>query len=151
MLVASHRATLLLVFPLLGLTGGATLRTSPTGYQGATLTTVAYRVHRMPEMVAFYTEAFGARFREVDARGIRSQYGRLGSLTLKFVPIRDSVDFENFPVHQLGFEVPNVGAVVEVAQRHGGRVQNPPERQDRRVQAAVRDPDGNTIELYGPN
>jgi catechol 2,3-dioxygenase-like lactoylglutathione lyase family enzyme len=100
-------------------------------------------------MVAFYTEAFGDRFREVNARGIHSQFGRVGWLTLKFVPIRDTVDFEGFPVHELGFEVPDVAAVIATAERHGGRVQDPPERQDGRIHAAVRDPDGNTIELCG--
>jgi catechol 2,3-dioxygenase-like lactoylglutathione lyase family enzyme len=100
---------------------------------------------------SFHTEAFGARFREVHARGIRSQFGEVGSLTLKFVPIRDTVDFEGFPVHQLGFEVPDVAAVIATAERHGGRVQDPPERQGGRVHAAVRDQGGNTIELYGPH
>jgi catechol 2,3-dioxygenase-like lactoylglutathione lyase family enzyme len=45
--------------------------------------------------------------------------------------------------------VPDVTAVIAIAERHGGRVQNPPERQDGRVHPAVRDPDGNTIELCG--
>ena len=68
--------------------------------------TVALRVHRLDAMVAFYTEAFGVRFREVDARGIKSQFGRLGEVTLKLVPIRKSVDFEGFQVHQLGINNP---------------------------------------------
>jgi catechol 2,3-dioxygenase-like lactoylglutathione lyase family enzyme len=121
-----------------------------TNGEPATLATVAYRVHRTEQMVAFYSEAFGARFKEVDARGVRSQFGRVGPLTLKFVPIRDGVDFEGFPVHQLGFEVPDVAAVVAAAVRHGGRVQDRPERLDGRMHAAIRDPDGNTIEVYGP-
>lgn len=117
----------------------------------ARLTTVAYRVHRMPAMLAFYREAFGIEFREVDiGGGLRSQFGELGGLTLKFVPIRDTVDFESFPIHQLGFEVPEVEAVLVAARKHGGQVQDAPRRQDGRVHAAVRDPDGNTLELYGP-
>jgi len=104
----------------------------------------------MTAMVAFYTDAFGARFRQVDARGIRSQFGQIGSLTIKFVPIRDRADFEGFPVHHPGFEVPEVARVIAAAERHGGRVENAPERQGGRVQAAVRDPDGNTIEVYRP-
>jgi hypothetical protein len=35
----------------------------------AHLTTVAYRVHRMSAMLAFYREAFGIRFREVETGG----------------------------------------------------------------------------------
>jgi catechol 2,3-dioxygenase-like lactoylglutathione lyase family enzyme len=140
----------LAILPLLGLLAGGPRRAVPAERPAVSLTSVAYRVHRTPAMVGFYTEAFGARFREVDARGIRSQFGEIGSLTLKFVPIRDAVDFDGFPVHQLGFEVPDVAAVIAIAERHGGRVQNPPERHGGRVHAAVRDPDGNTIELYGP-
>jgi catechol 2,3-dioxygenase-like lactoylglutathione lyase family enzyme len=116
----------------------------------ATLRTVAYRVHRMPEMVAFYTEAFGATFGEVDANGIRSQFGNVGGLLLKFVPIRDGVEFEDFPVHQLGFQVADVEAVLRIAERHGGRVQDPPRRDGGQVHASLRDPDGNTLEIYGP-
>jgi catechol 2,3-dioxygenase-like lactoylglutathione lyase family enzyme len=123
----------------------------PAATRGAVaLRTVAYRVNRMSAMVAFYTEAFGARFQAVDARGIRSQFGEVAGLTLKFVPIRDTVDFENFPVHQLGFDVPDVEAVIALAVRHGGRVQDPPVREGGRIHASVRDPDGNTIELYAP-
>ena len=115
----------------------------------ARVTSVAYRVHRMPAMLAFYSEAFGFRFREVDTGGLRSQFGELDGLTIKFVPIRDAVDFENFPIHQLGFEVADVDAVIALAVKHGGRVQDPPVRRDGKVHAAIRDPDGNTVELYG--
>lgn len=78
-------------------------------------------------MTAFHTGAFGARFEEVDSRGTRSQFGRVGSLTLRFVPIRDPADFVGFPVHQPGFEVPDVAAVLRAAERHGGRVEDPPD------------------------
>lgn len=115
----------------------------------ATVTSVAYRVHHMPEMLAFYREAFGIEFREVDTGGLRSQFGAVGGVTLKFVPIRDAADFESFPVHQLGFEVHNVDAVVAAARKHGGRLQDQPVERDGRLHAAVRDPDGNTLELYG--
>jgi catechol 2,3-dioxygenase-like lactoylglutathione lyase family enzyme len=100
-------------------------------------------------MVAFYSEAFGVRFREVDARGVRSRFGELANVTLKFVPIRQAADFEAFPIHQLGFEVRDVERVVAIAARHGGRVQDAQIRDGGRVHAAIRDPDGNTIELYG--
>jgi catechol 2,3-dioxygenase-like lactoylglutathione lyase family enzyme len=115
----------------------------------ARLTTLAYRVHDMPGMVAFYREAFGFEFREVNlVGGLRAQFGRLDSLTLKFVPIRDAANFEEFPIHQPGFEVDDVEAVLAIAVKHGGRVQDPAARENGRLQAAVRDPDGNTLELY---
>jgi catechol 2,3-dioxygenase-like lactoylglutathione lyase family enzyme len=114
------------------------------------LTTVAFRTHRQAEMIAFYTEAFGATFRTVQTGPIESAFGEIDALTLKLVPIRDSVDFNGFPVHQLGFEVPDIQHVIAIARRHGGKLQDAPVRTGDRLQAAIRDPDGNTIELYGP-
>jgi hypothetical protein len=71
----------LAILPLLGLLDGGPRQAGPAKHSAVSLTSVAYRVHRTRAMVAFYTEAFGARFREVDARGIRSQFGEVGSLT----------------------------------------------------------------------
>jgi catechol 2,3-dioxygenase-like lactoylglutathione lyase family enzyme len=114
------------------------------------LSSVALRVHRLPAMVAFYAEAVGFRFREVEANGTRSQFGTLAGVELKLVPIREAGEFERFPIHQLGFEVADVGAAVASALRHGGRVQDAPTKDGERVRASVRDPDGNSVELHGP-
>jgi catechol 2,3-dioxygenase-like lactoylglutathione lyase family enzyme len=64
------------------------------------------------------------------------------------VPIRDEADFENFPVHQVGFTVADVEAVIALALQHGGREEGRVIRKGEKTEAAVRDPDGNTIELY---
>jgi catechol 2,3-dioxygenase-like lactoylglutathione lyase family enzyme len=112
------------------------------------LSSVALRVHNMDRMVAFYTEAFGGKFHEVDARGIRSRFGEVGGLTMKLVPIRDAADFKNFPVLQLGFTVDDIQAIIAVAVKHGGRQEGQTIKDDQRLHAAIRDPDGNTIELY---
>jgi len=69
------------------------------------LTSIAIRVHRLDATVAFYTEAFKFQFHEVDVYGIRSQFGEVGDITLKLVPIRDGVDFTEYPIHQPGFKV----------------------------------------------
>ncbi|MGH9936516.1 MAG: VOC family protein [Blastocatellia bacterium] len=115
---------------------------------GVALTTVALRVHRMEQMTAFYSQAFGVKFREVDTFGIRSQFGEVAGLTLKFVPIRAGADFTEYPIHQLGFTVPDVEAVIALALKHGGKQEGPPLREKGRLHAAIRDPDGNTLELY---
>lgn len=52
------------------------------------------------------------------------------------------------PVHQLGFRVPDVKAVIALATQHGGRQEGEMIRDGDKIQAAIRDPDGNTIELY---
>ncbi len=112
------------------------------------LTTVALRVHHMDKMVAFYTEAFGGEFREVDTFGLASQFGEVAGITLKLVPIRESVDFEEFPSHQLGFEVEDVQEIIKLATSLGGRQEGALHNNNGNLHAAVRDPDGNTIELY---
>jgi len=113
-----------------------------------TISSIAIRVSNLEAMLAFYSEAFQVEFREVDTYGIRSQFGDVGGVTLKFVPIRDDADFQGYPVHQPGFVVPDVEAVIELALQHGGRQEGRTVLVDGRVQAAVRDPDGNTLELY---
>ena len=112
------------------------------------ISSIAFRVANTDAMLAFYSEAFGVKFQEVDTYGIRSQFGDVDGITLKFVPIRDREDFENFPIHQPGFVVPDVEAVIALAIKHGGRQEGQTLHADGKAQAAVRDPDGNTIELY---
>ena len=114
----------------------------------AKISSIAFRVYNMDAMVAFYSEAFQVEFREVATYGIRSQFGDVDGITLKFVPIRESDDFKNFPTHQPGFVVSDVETVIAIALKHGGRQEGQTLRADGRTQAAVRDPDGNTIELY---
>lgn len=113
------------------------------------LTTLALRVHRISEMEHFYAEAFDVAFRGVTTGPFRSRFGELGGITLKLVPIRDGVDFDGYPVHQPGITVPDVERVIRLAEAHGGRREGEPVREgDVVVRASVRDPDGNTIELY---
>ena len=112
------------------------------------LSSIAIRVSNLEAMVDFYAEAFNVQFHEVDTYGIHSQFGEVGGVTLKFVPIRDDADFKGYPVHQPGFVVSDVEAVIDLALKHGGRQEGKVIQRDGKVQAAVRDPDGNTIELY---
>jgi catechol 2,3-dioxygenase-like lactoylglutathione lyase family enzyme len=112
------------------------------------ISSLAIRVAKMDAMLAFYSEAFRIQFREVDTYGIRSQFGELNGVTLKFVPIRDDADFKGYPIHQPGFVVPDVQPVIDLAIKHGGRQEGQIIHVDGQAQAAIRDPDGNTIELY---
>lgn len=112
------------------------------------LESLALRVHDMDAMVAFYSDALGFRFRPVQTGGLSSMFGERDGLTLEFVPLRRAVDFEGFPLHQPGFRVADVEAVARVAERCGGRREGQVTTTGGRVHAAVRDPDGNTIELY---
>lgn len=112
------------------------------------ISSIAFRVYNMEAMLKFYSKAFQIQFREVETYGIPSQFGEMDGITLKFVPIRDDMDFKGYPVHQPGFTVPDVEAVINLALQHGGRQEGQVVRSNGKTQAAVRDPDGNTIELY---
>lgn len=112
------------------------------------ISSIAFRVYNMDAMLAFYSEAFHVQFQAVDTYGIQSQFGDMDGITLKFVPIREGDDFKNFPIHQPGFVVTDVEAVIDLALKHGGRQEGQTLRAEGKTQAAVRDPDGNTIELY---
>ena len=112
------------------------------------ISSIAIRVSDLDAMVSFYSEAFNIQFREVDTFGIPSRFGEVGGILLKLVPIRESEDFENYPVHQPGFVVQDIEAVIAIAVKHGGRQESGIIQNAGELQAAVRDPDGNTIELY---
>jgi catechol 2,3-dioxygenase-like lactoylglutathione lyase family enzyme len=112
------------------------------------LTTLAFRVHHMAKMEAFYAEAFGFKFRDENTGGMVSRFGAGNGITIKLVPIRKDTDFVDFPVHQPGFEVDDVARVIEIARKHGGSMLQAPARDGGVVTGSVRDPDGNTIELY---
>lgn len=112
------------------------------------LSSIAIRAHHLDAMVSFYSQAFGMQFRQVETSGLSSQFGAIGSLTLKLVPIRAADDFDDYPIHQLGFDVADVYRVIQIAERHGGRQEGEVQVDGERLRGAVRDPDGNTIELY---
>ena len=112
------------------------------------LSTVALRVHHLQAMTNFYEEAFGFQFQSVQTGGFHSQFGTLAELTLKLVPLRETADFEGYPSHQLGFVVPDVEHVIALADKYGGCQEGAIFQAEDAVHAAVRDPDGNTIELY---
>ena len=143
-----HKCAAILVALLAGF-----LTVRATGANGAdneiAVTSIAIRVLNMNEMMAFYGEAFGVEFEEVDTFGVASQFGDIAGLTLKLVPIREAVDFSGYPEVQFGVTVPDVDAVIAAAIRHGGRREGESLKNDGVTHTAVRDPDGNTIELYG--
>ena len=112
------------------------------------ISSIAFRVYNLDAMMDFYSEAFQVQFREVDTYGIKSQFGEIDGIMLKFVPIRDDADFKGYPVHQPGFVVADVEAVIALALKYGGQQEGQTIRTNGTLQAAVRDPDGNTIELY---
>ena len=116
----------------------------------AYLSSMAILVYRVEAMVDFYQEAFGIVFTEKRVGDLTAYFGVLDGIVFKLVPLAGERDADEFPTHQLGFEVEDVDVTCELALKYGGSIlQEPIQRLDQ-LHAAIRDPDGNSIELYGP-
>jgi predicted enzyme related to lactoylglutathione lyase len=99
------------------------------------------------KMAAFYAAVFGAELREVPAYGTGIWVGKLGSLEVMLCPkvVAGITAKEN--TIQLRFVVPDVQAAMTKAGEHGGMALGEPFPHAGRVMGAIRDPDGNSIEL----
>ena len=116
------------------------------------LRSIAIRVVHMEKMRAFYSEAFKGTFTEVDlGGGLNCQFGQFKGVLIKLIPIREKTDFETFPIHQMGFYVEDVEQVIEIALKYGGQQEGEVFRQNGEIHGALRDPDGNSIELVSPH
>lgn len=109
---------------------------------------ISLRACKVAEMTSFYMATFDAEFRAQESGGLNCLVADLGHVQLKLVPLRDETNFDGYPLHQLGFEVPDVEDAVSTALRWGGRLESEVVRANGRLHACVRDPDGNTIELF---
>lgn len=137
------------LLPLMALAAVPGKAAEPESSASAAVSSVAIRTHNVDAMLRFYSEAFGVEFEAVETPGFTMHQGTLGTTMLKLVPIRDEADFEGFPVHQLGITVPDVERVIGTSEKHGGRLLERNASAGRDLpRAAIRDPDGNSIELY---
>ena len=126
----------------------ATLACAAPSPDHARMDLVAIRAHHMDRMKAFYSEAFGYSFSPEDVvGGFACQLGVAGDQRLRLVPLRSDVDFESYRLLQMRFEVDEVEEVIAIAERHGGCQEGELHDRDGWRIGAVRDPDGNTIEL----
>ncbi len=114
----------------------------------AVLSSVAIRVYRLEAMVGFYQEAFGIAFSEKRVGDITTYFGMLGDIMFKLYPLQEDQEMDEWPTHQLGFFVADLDAVLELSLKYGGSILNEPVTRLNQVHAAIRDPDGNSLELY---
>jgi predicted enzyme related to lactoylglutathione lyase len=127
----------------------ASLRTSfalsPISLNRVTLATT-----NMGEMVRFYNEVFGAELKPAPQYGSTTpafHQGTLAGINLLLCPnqIARIKAIENR--HQLRFAVIDIEAAIQFVQAAGGKVDGKVTEQQGEKMIAVRDPDGNTIEL----
>jgi len=120
----------------------ATQSVTQTVLKGLTLAVV-----RMSAMVDFYQSVFQAEFQPVEAYGAMLFRGKIAGLDLLLYPQEVAgihVDQNRF---LLKFEVPDINHIINLALTNGGSLINAPADSEGTKAAAVRDPDGNSIEF----
>ena len=111
------------------------------------ITRVTLGATNVPAMTRFYNEVFAAGLRPSPVGGVTMQLGTLAGLELLLCPNEVAKVDAALNRHMLRIVVGDVADVVERVRRSGGTVDGPPAIVEGRRLAAVRDPDGNTIEL----
>ena len=109
------------------------------------ITLAAFDVH---EMVHFYSAVFDCDFQEFEAFGEKLYKGNMAGFDLLICPSHIAGIQAEQNRHQLKFSVRNIERTMDGALEAGGTVLNEvtEDHQGFRI-AAVRDPDGNSIEF----
>lgn len=104
-------------------------------------------VASLEEMAAFYAGVLGMEFAAVEVAGHELRSGRYGDLELLLCPrALAGVDADSNTV-QVRFLVPNVTAAMEAGLSAGGSLLNEVAELGGVFHGALRDPDGNSVEL----
>ena len=101
----------------------------------------------VPAMTRFYNDVFAAGLRPSPVGGVTMQLGTLAGLELLLCPNDIAKVDAALNRHMLRIVVEDVASVLERVRGSGGTVDGPLSVVEGRRLAAVRDPDGNTIEL----
>ena len=112
-----------------------------------TISRVTLATTNMTAMTRFYNEVFAAGLRRTVVGGAVMELGTLAGVELLLCPNEIARVDAALNRHMFRIAVDDVASVLERVRRAGGTVDAPPALIDGRRLAAVRDPDGNTIEL----
>lgn len=113
-------------------------------YQVARITVATTR---MNAMVRFYNDVFHARMKEVDIGGVTMQMGYVAGLELLLCPNQVSKVKADLNRHMVRVRVGDFDDVLKRVRGSGGSVDAAPIMTSGERIVAVRDPDGNTIEI----
>jgi catechol 2,3-dioxygenase-like lactoylglutathione lyase family enzyme len=102
------------------------------------LTKITLAAHDTPGMVAFYNAAFGCDLQPFSAYGATLYRGTIGGIPLVICPNEIAGTEGGQGKYQLCLAVADIAAVMRAGQVAGGSAAG---------DSALRDPDGNTIEL----
>jgi predicted enzyme related to lactoylglutathione lyase len=144
MTASSPMKKLFCTLTLVGALWGAAAAQSRDDYQVARITLATTR---MAAMVRFYNDVFHARMKEVDIGGVTMQLGHIAGIELLLCPNDVSKVKADLNRHMLRVRVGDFDAAVRRVQGSGGSLDAAPVSMSGERVVAVRDPDGNTIEL----
>jgi catechol 2,3-dioxygenase-like lactoylglutathione lyase family enzyme len=136
--------TILLSFLTLTLLAGQSAAQSRDDYQ---LARVTVATTRMPAMVRFYNEVFHARMKETDIGGVVMHIGYVAGVELLLCPNDISKVKADLNRHMLRVRVGDFDDVLKRVRGNGGTVDAAPVMMSGERIVAIRDPDGNTIEI----
>jgi predicted enzyme related to lactoylglutathione lyase len=115
--------------------------------EGVSIDKVTIAVTHPEEMAAFYSKTFGAELKSSDMQGMKFFSGKLGNIELLLCPKEVAGIKANENTIQLRFVVKDVDAAVKSALKNGGSKIGEIQTTGNIKGGAVRDPDGNSIEL----
>jgi predicted enzyme related to lactoylglutathione lyase len=118
---------------------------SETVLKGMTVAVV-----RLPAMVDFYQSVFQAEFQPVEAYGAMMFRGRIAGLDVLLYPQELAGIHAEQNRFLLKFQVRDIHHTLDLALTNGGSLLNAPTENDGAKTAAVRDPDGNSLEFEQP-
>lgn len=104
-------------------------------------------VVRMSAMVDFYTSVFQAEFQPVEAYGAMLFRGNIAGIDMLLYPQELAGIHTDQNRFLLKFAVPDVHHTLNLALTNGGSLINASAENEDKKSAAVRDPDGNSIEF----
>jgi lactoylglutathione lyase len=114
----------------------------------AALRLLVIKTRQLDKARAFY-QALGIHFSEECHKGGPVHYaGQVGATVIEVYPLPDEAPAPDASV-RLGFDVANLGGVLESLQSLGTPVVTEPRITPWGYRAVVRDPDGRAVELYG--
>jgi predicted enzyme related to lactoylglutathione lyase len=108
---------------------------------------ITLAVNKMAPMVDFYQSVFGMNLHPIDVSGVTLFHGKLSGVDVMLCPHEIAGINAEQNRHQLKFQVSNLSHAVNLALGNGGSLLNSVTETEGKFAAAVRDPDGNSIEF----
>lgn len=115
----------------------------------STLSGITIAADRLEDMARFYERVLGVSISRQVWSGLTIFAGTVSGIEIRLFPKQAVGITARQNLHQLRFRVSDVDAALAEAEQAGGTREGNPASSGTYRFACVRDPDGNTVELYG--